>query len=684
MENIKIGTKLSAGFLLIAFIALIIGILSIINMKKIDNSYTMLIDNYSKGLENVMAISTDFQRGRVNIRDIIRKNNGEERKINIDAIATFSENIIKNVEELKKKELTEDIKKIVDEILTSQKNYMEDVDKMIVLAKENKDAEAIALLDGNGRKSADAEREAIDRLTTLMADESKKLSDMNTELANRTLIIMLITIIIGLVISAGLGIFFTKNINEILKALQEQTKELIDASIAGKLDIRGDIGRINFEFRPIVKGINDILDAVIGPLNVAAEYIDRISKGDIPPRITEKYNGDFNEIKNNLNELLDAMNKITGAAEEISQGNLNVEIKERSSEDRLMHALKDMVVYLQEIASITNELAKGNLTVEARERSQKDILMQSLKEMLTNLREVVEQVTVAGENVASGSEQMSSKAGEISQGATEQASSAEEVSSSMEEMAANIRQNADNAKQTEKIALKAAEDAKEGGKSVTETVDAMKQIAGKISIIEEIARQTNMLALNAAIEAARAGEHGKGFAVVASEVRSLAERSQMAAQEIGRLSVTSVEVAEKAGEMLIRIVPDIQKTAELVQEISAASNEQNTGTEQINRAIQQLDQVIQQNAGASEEMSSTAEELSAQAIKLQEIIAFFRLNGNSRSVSYSIKNTGNHKNKISPKRIIQEQNIKPEINGNGGNLLKLDTLDAEDNEYVRY
>jgi methyl-accepting chemotaxis protein len=682
MEHIKTGTKLTAGFLMVAFIALVIGIFSILNIKKIDDSYTMMIDNYAKGLENVMYISTDFQRARVNIRDIIRKRDIEERKVNEEKIRELSGNIIKNVEEIKKKKVSEEIKKTLDEILVKQEAYMADVDKMIVLSKENKDNEAINLLDGNGSKTADAEREAIERLSSLMTGETQKMSDMNTELADRTVLIMIVTVLIGIIMAAGLAIFFTGNINGILKNLQEQTKELIEACLAGKLDVRGEEGKINFEFRPIVKGINNILDAVIGPLNVAAEYIERISKGDIPPRITEKYNGDFNEIKNNLNELLDAMNRITVTAEEISHGNMNIEIKERSSEDKLMYALKDMIVYLQNIASITDELAKGNLTVEARERSEKDILMKSLKEMLSNLRDVVEKVSVAGENVSSGSEQMSSKAEEISQGATEQASSAEEVSSSMEEMASNIRQNADNSQQTEKIALKVAEDAKEGGKSVTETVEAMKQIAAKISIIEEIARQTNMLALNAAIEAARAGEHGKGFAVVASEVRSLAERSQMAAQEISHLSVTSVEVAEKAGEMLMRIVPDIQKTAELVQEISAASNEQNTGTEQINRAIQQLDQVIQQNAGASEELSSTAEELSAQAAQLQEIISFFRLNGKSlkeSSSAKSLKTYGN--NKVTEKKML-EKFVKSDMNG--GTLLKLDTLKYEDDEYVRF
>jgi methyl-accepting chemotaxis protein len=208
----------------------------------------------------------------------------------------------------------------------------------------------------------------------------------------------------------------------------------------------------------------------------------------------------------------------------------------------------------------------------------------------------------------------------------------------MEEMSSSIKQNSDNSSQTEKIAIKSAADAKEGGKSVTETVAAMKEIATKISIIEEIARQTNLLALNAAIEAARAGEHGKGFAVVASEVRKLAERSQAAAGEISTLSSRSVQVAETAGQMLNKMVPDIQRTAELVQEISASSREQDSGAEQISKAIQQLDQVIQQNASASEEMASTSEELASQADLLKDTISFFRIDSSgSRQTARAVR-----------------------------------------------
>jgi methyl-accepting chemotaxis protein len=285
------------------------------------------------------------------------------------------------------------------------------------------------------------------------------------------------------------------------------------------------------------------------------------------------------------------------------------------------------------VADVVKQIANGDLRITIDTKGHEGSLLEAVKSMVEKLKQVVGDVMTASDNVTSGSQQLSATAQQLSQGATEQAASAEEISSSMEEMASSIKQNADNSSQTEKIASKSAGDAKDGGKAVTETVGAMKEISTKIGIIEEIARQTNLLALNAAIEAARAGEHGKGFAVVASEVRKLAERSQSAAGEISELSTRSVQVAETAGSMLTSMLPDIQRTAELVQEISASSREQDKGAEQINKAIQQLDQVIQQNASASEEMASTSEELSGQAEQLKDAISFFRLDSNAlRSV----------------------------------------------------
>jgi methyl-accepting chemotaxis protein len=284
----------------------------------------------------------------------------------------------------------------------------------------------------------------------------------------------------------------------------------------------------------------------------------------------------------------------------------------------------------------------------------------AFRDMLDKLNEVIEGIQSAANSVASGSEQISSAAQQTSQGSTEQASSAEEVSAAVEEMNATIRQNADNSMTTEKIASQAAQDSEAGGKAVSHTVEAMKNIAAKTGIIEEIARQTNLLALNAAIEAARAGEAGRGFAVVASEVRKLAERSQVAASEIGELSGQSVTIAEMAGVLLQKIVPDITKTEELVQEITASSREQNQGTEQIAKAVGQLDTVIQQNASAAEEMALMAEELASQATSLTETVAFFSTRGGKKTLDGKPQSRapGIHEQGPAPKGIALHE--KPE------------------------
>jgi len=314
-------------------------------------------------------------------------------------------------------------------------------------------------------------------------------------------------------------------------------------------------------------------------------------------------------------------------AEEVSAGifDRRLNLQRQDEIGHLAGALDRMAEALDRSAGVADEIAEGNLTVNVAPASERDRLGNAMKSMVERLQEVIGQVSAAASNVHSGAQAMSSSSEMLSQGAAEQAASAEEASSSIEEMTANIRQNTDNAIETEKVALKAASEAEESGEAVRNAMAAMKLIAEKIVIIEEIARQTNLLALNAAIEAARAGEHGKGFAVVAAEVRKLAENSQKAAAEINEISSSSVDVAERASKLLDRMLPNIQKTAELVQEISAASREQDAGADQINGSIQQLDSVIQQNASASEEMASTSEELSSQAEQLQAAVRFFRL-----------------------------------------------------------
>ena len=317
--------------------------------------------------------------------------------------------------------------------------------------------------------------------------------------------------------------------------------------------------------------------------------------------------------------------EISAVAERIAEGTIDADESKRSSATGIYKALLDMSVKLRELVSMAERISDGYLDIDDAQVSAAKGIYKVFPEMAVKLHDIAVNIQTASTQVAAGSGQISTTAQQMSQGAEEQASSAEEVSASIEEMTASIKQNTDNATATEAIALKSSKDGEEGGRAVHESVGAMKQISGKVSVIDEIARQTNLLALNAAIEAARAGEAGKGFAVVASEVRKLAERSQAAAGEITELSRSTMETATSAGDLIQKIVPDVKRTAELVQEIASASREQNAGAEQISKAITQLSSVIQQNASASEEMASMAEELAGQSELLTQTVAFFKI-----------------------------------------------------------
>ena len=348
----------------------------------------------------------------------------------------------------------------------------------------------------------------------------------------------------------GKKAFINETIEQVrrnLKALITDTAALVASARAGRLETRADANTHEGDFRRIVEGINQTLDAVIEPLNEAGRVLKAIEGGDL-----------------------------TQTAGTAFEGQLKA-------------------------------------------------LCESVNSTATKLAEVVDDVNGGAMSLANASEEVSAAAQSLSQAASVQAASVEETSASLEQMTASIAQNTENSRVTDGMASKAANEANEGGDAVRATVSAMKQIAQKIGIIDDIAYQTNLLALNAAIEAARAGEHGKGFAVVAAEVRKLAERSQVAAQEIGTVAGSSVELAEQAGALLDSMVPNIKKTSELVQEITAASEEQSSGVGQINVAVCQLSQTTQQNASSSEELAATAEEMSSQSEQLRQAMTFFRL-----------------------------------------------------------
>jgi methyl-accepting chemotaxis protein len=736
LNSLTISKKLIFSFLILSAITAVVGFVGISNMSKINELAEQMYQKELLGLSYIKEANIDLIYIDRADKNLMLASAKADRELYGKRHEEFEKMYHENLEKARPLFYSEKGKAAMAKLDKAWQEY-EPVSKRVITMALSENLEtskaSAALSAGEGRAKINVVDDTLTELSKLKESNAKDFSEVTSKLYTQSRSYLLALILGSVVFGIGIGIFLSRNIGKILRSLLDESKRLTEAALAGQLATRGDAEKINFEFRGVVVGINQTLDAVIGPLNVTAEYVDRISKGDIPPKITDTYNGDFNEVKLNLNNCIDNINALVGdtillsdaaiagklatradagkhqgdyrkivtgvnqtldavigplnvAAEyvdRISKGDIPAPITDNYNGDfnDIKVNLNVLIAAMESITAAAKEIAGGNLLVDIQERSGKDELMRALAEMVQQLSDVVAEVKSASDNVAQGSQEMSSGSESMSQGASEQASAAEEASSSMEQMSANIRQNADNAMQTEKIAVKSAADAIDGGKAVAQTVLAMREIAGKINIIEEIARQTNLLALNAAIEAARAGEHGKGFAVVASEVRKLAERSQAAAGEISKLSLSSVDVAERAGQMLNQLVPDIQKTAELVQEISASSKEQDTGASQINKAIQQLDQVIQQNAGAAEEMSSTAEELSSQAEQLQSTISFFKVKDTGLARKAVTRQRAEVKQVKKPAAIAHHAARKVESTTRGASLSMNDENDAAFEKY---
>jgi len=439
------------------------------------------------------------------------------------------------------------------------------------------------------------------------------------------------------------------NLNNAVKMMSDllaQTDIIIQAAADGELDTRANAELFVGGWKQLVSGVNDAITNIVNPLNVTADYVDNIAKGVIPPTITTEYKGQYNVIKNNLNNAVKMMSDLLAQTDIIIQAAADGDLDTRANAELFVGGWKQLISGVNqtldgvigpvnEAVGVLVEMEKGDLTrtVNGNYKGQLKDFKDTVNNTIAKISQVINEVNGAASNIASASEEVSATAQSMSQATSEQAASVEETSASIEQMSASIDQNTENAKVTEGMATQASGEAVQGGEAVKETVSAMKSIAGKIGIIDDIAYQTNLLALNAAIEAARAGEHGRGFAVVAAEVRKLAERSQIAAQEIGELAESSVERAENAGKLLETIVPSIKKTSDLVQEISAASEEQSAGVGQINSAMDQLNQITQQNASSSEQLAATSEEMSGQASQLLDLMAFFTVGDSTDTVS---------------------------------------------------
>lgn len=649
LKDLSLGKKIAGGFLLILILLGIVSFIGFNSLKEASSGFTQYRElardtNLSGRLQANMLLM------RLNVKEFINSGSTkshEEYDNYLKKMSEFMETAqkdIQNPERARKidesqqelEEYTKGFAKVVD-FKKERDHYVKDIldikgplmekslTDIMKSAEQDNDMTAsfraglamrhlllgrlyvVKFLDTN-------QPEHVDRVKQEFKFMQEELSVLDTELENtqRRRELAIVT---------DAKEEYTQNFNRLVTTISERNK-----IIEGTLDRLGPIFAQKIE--DVKLSIKDEQD-VLGPVLQASNEEATMSVSVIS--MVAVFAGIFVSFII-IRGITKPIAQITTLAQKITKGDLKqkVDIYQKDEIGVLADAFRELRDSLNDVSLAAEKISEGDLTVNIEKRSEHDLLMISLQKMVENLRGTVEEVQTASQFVASSSQQMSTNAQQLSQGATEQASAAEEASSSMEEMTANIQQNADNAQQTERIAVKAASDATEAGGAVKKAVDAMTNIADKIFIIEEIARQTNMLALNAAIEAARAGDQGKGFAVVASEVRKLAERSQKAAGEISALSGSSVDVARMAGEKLDKLVPDIQRTSELVQEINSASIEQRSGSEQINSAIQQLDSVIQQNASSAEEMASTSEELSSQAEQLLSTISFFNI-GNSKS-----------------------------------------------------
>lgn len=353
--------------------------------------------------------------------------------------------------------------------------------------------------------------------------------------------------------------------------------------------------------------------------------------------------------------------KIQVAAQKLALGDMNLDLDIHSKDEigKLAEAFRNLVRTMNDITLSAKKISEGDLSITLVKRSENDDLLESLSDMVVRLNEIVGQVIESANNVAISSGELNTTAMQLSQGANEQASSAEEISSSIEEMTTTIQQNTDNAVQTEKISVASSLSIEEVNHASLRSLDSIRQIVEKIKIINNIAEKTDILAINAAIEAARAGEHGKGFAVVAAEVRKLAETSQKAAIEINQFSAGSLKITEDTSKLMSQMIPDIKRTSQLVQEITASSQEQSAGANQIAKAIEQLSQVTQQNSAAAEEMSSNSEELASQAEVLKETISFFKTS--SEQNVFVHKKDKNLKHSIKPS--LKPPHTKAEVRG---------------------